>query len=76
MGWGTSYEPFWLSLSVIVSSDYNIASKVYVLYVSGDEGKLTVSGALAGNTVVGYVTQKDTFGQNTITVKLKGLAAL
>lgn len=59
-----------------VSSDYNLKSKVYVSYVSGNEGKLTVSGSAAGNTVVGYVVDKDTFGTNTITVKLKGLAAL
>lgn len=59
-----------------VSSDYSLGSKVYASYASGSEGKLTVSGAAAGNTVVGYVTQKDTFGPNTITVKLKGLAAL
>lgn len=59
-----------------VSSDFSISSKVYTSYVSGSEGKLTVSGAVAGNTVVGMVTQKDTFGPNTITVKLKGLAAL
>jgi hypothetical protein len=26
--------------------------------------------------VVGYVIDKDTFGPNTITVKLKGIAAL
>jgi hypothetical protein len=37
---------------------------------------LTVSGAIAGNTVVGVVVDKGTFGVNTITVKLKGLAAL
>jgi hypothetical protein len=59
-----------------VSSDYSIGSKVYASYATGSEGKLTVSGAAAGNTVVGYVTDKDTFGTNTITVKLKGLAAL
>jgi len=59
-----------------VSSDYSIGSKVYAEYSTGNEGKLTVSGSIAANTVVGYVTQKDTFGQNTITVKLKGLAAL
>lgn len=59
-----------------VSSDYNIGSKVYASYASGSEGKLTVSGSIAANTVVGYVTEKGTFGPNTITVKLKGLAAL
>jgi hypothetical protein len=59
-----------------VSSDYNIGSKVYPEYTSGNEGKLTASGAAAGNTAVGIVVDKGTFGTNTITVKLKGLAAL
>ena len=59
-----------------VSSDFNRGSKVFADYTSGNEGKLTVSGAAAGNTVVGYVVDKDVFGPNTITVKLKGLAAL
>ncbi len=59
-----------------VSSDYNIGSKVYAEYSSGNEGKLTVSGSIAANTVVGTVVNKDVFGVNTITVKLKGIAAL
>lgn len=59
-----------------VSSDYNIGSKLYAEYSTGNEGKITVSGSVAGNTVVGYVVGKDIFGPNTITVKLKGLAAL
>lgn len=59
-----------------VSSDYNYGSKVYAEYVSGSEGMPTVSGSVAGNTVVGTVVGKDIFGQNTITVKLRGFAAL
>lgn len=59
-----------------LSSTFTRGSKVYADYTSGNEGKLTVSGSVAGNTVVGYVVDKDVFGQNTITVKLKGLAAL
>lgn len=59
-----------------VSSDYVIGAKVYAEYVTGNEGKLTLSGAMGGNTAVGVVVDKGTFGTNTITVKLKGLAAL
>lgn len=59
-----------------VSSDYNIGSKVYVDYTSGNEGKLTVSGAVAANSVVGVVQDKGVFGQNTITVRMIGDAAL
>lgn len=59
-----------------VPSDYGNTSLVYTDYTAGNEGKLTASGAVAGNTVVGVVTMKDVFGQNSITVKLKGLAAL
>lgn len=59
-----------------VSSDYNIGSKVYAEYSTGNEGKLTVSGSVAGNTVVGHVIDKGTFGVNTITAVLKGSVAL
>jgi hypothetical protein len=59
-----------------VSSDYIIGAKVYAEYVAGHEGKLTLSGAMGGNNPVGVVIDKGTFGTNTITVKLKGLAAL
>jgi len=59
-----------------VSSDYAIGAQVFAEYVTGGEGKLTTSGTLAGNTVQGHVFQKDTFGQNTITVILKGHRAL
>jgi hypothetical protein len=59
-----------------VSSDYNYGSVVFADYTSGNEGKITASGAAAGNTVVGTVVGKDIFGQNTLTVKLRGAAAL
>jgi hypothetical protein len=59
-----------------LSSAYTRGTPVFVDYTAGNEGKLTVSGAAASNTVVGRVLDKDVFGQNTITVKLKGLAAL
>lgn len=59
-----------------VSSDYTRGFPVYSDYISGNEGKLTVSGSAAANTVVGSVWDKDVFGQNTITVLLKGHRAL
>jgi hypothetical protein len=59
-----------------VSSDFGIGSLVYTDYSSGNEGKITVSGTVAGNTVVGHVVNKGVFGQNTITVKLRGTAAV
>jgi hypothetical protein len=59
-----------------VSSDFNYGSFVYADYATGNEGKPTVSGAVAGNKVVGHVVGKDIFGQNTITIKLRGAAAL
>lgn len=59
-----------------VSSDFGIGSQVFADYTSGNEGKITVSGTIAGNTVQGHVWDKDTFGQNTITVVLKGRRAL
>jgi hypothetical protein len=59
-----------------VSSDYNYGSVVFADYVSGNEGKITVSGAAVASTVVGSVVGKDIFGVNTITVKLRGAAAL
>lgn len=59
-----------------VSSDYNYGSPVYAEYTSGNEGKITVSGAAVANTVVGHVQYKDVFGPNTITIKLRGEGAL
>lgn len=59
-----------------IISQFNPASLVYADYTAGNEGKITVSGAAAGNTAVGHVTQVGVFGQNTVTVKLKGHNAL
>jgi len=59
-----------------VISDYSYGSQVYAEYTSTHEGKITASGAAAGNTVVGHVMDKDVFGQNTLTVVLKGRRAL
>lgn len=47
---------------------YGVSDAVYAATSAGNEGKLTVS----GTTAVGFVTQKDVFGPNTITVKLFG----
>lgn len=55
-----------------VIGDYTVGAKVYVAIDPGDEGKIAASGTYA----VGHVTQKNVFGNNTITVKLKGTAAL
>lgn len=55
-----------------VSSDFNIGSLVYADYSTGNEGKITVSGSIAGNSVVGVVVNKGVFGQNTITIKAFG----
>lgn len=59
-----------------VSSDYNYGSKVYAQYTTGNEGKITASGGASGEVSVGFVVGKDIFGPNTLTVKLKGTAAL
>jgi hypothetical protein len=55
---------------------YGIGSALYTDYTTGNEGKLTVSGSVAANTVVGHVVDMNVFGANTITVKLKGRNAL
>lgn len=59
-----------------VSSDYNFGSLVYANYTSGNEGKITVSGGASGENAVGHVIGKGIFGVNTITVKLRGAAAV
>ena len=59
-----------------VSSDFNFGSLVYADYTTGNEGKITVSGGAAGEVSVGHVTGKEIFGKNTITVKLRGTAAI
>jgi hypothetical protein len=59
-----------------VSSDYSFGSLIFADYTSGNEGKVTASGAAAGNLAVGTVVGREIFGPNTITVKLRGVAAL
>jgi hypothetical protein len=56
--------------------DYHPATLVYADYVSGNNGKITISGAEAGGVSVGHVEYVDLFGKNTVTVKLKGHNAL
>lgn len=48
---------------------------VYASYASGHEGKLTASGVTSA-AALGFVVDKDVFGADTITVKLKGRNAL
>lgn len=55
-----------------VSADYNYSALVYAAFSSGNEGKLSATGAAA----VGFVVGKDIFGPDTITVKLRGHSAL
>jgi hypothetical protein len=57
-----------------VITNYGIGQRVYVAFDSGNEGKLTY--AASGTTIVGVVTQRETFGAGTLTVKLKGTDAL
>jgi hypothetical protein len=56
--------------------DFTVGSAIYSSYTTGNEGKITVSGSAGGNTSVGRVVGLGTFGPDTITVKLKGTAAL
>lgn len=56
-------------------SSYTIGAAVYAAYSSGDEGKITYASS-GVSTVVGHVRDKEVFGTNTLTVKLKGEAAL
>lgn len=59
-----------------IINDFAPGSLIYADYSSGNEGKITVSGLVAGNTAIGHVTQVDVFGKNTVTVKMKGHNAL
>jgi hypothetical protein len=57
-----------------VLSDYVIGSAVYVDFGSGTEGMLSYT---SGSTrSVGTVYAKEVFGDNTVTVKLKGVDGL
>lgn len=57
-----------------VINNYSIGQRLYVAFDSGNEGKLTY--ASSGTTVAAIVVQRETFGPGTLTVKLKGTAAL
>lgn len=59
-----------------VISDFNVGSQIFADYTTGNEGKITVSGAATGASSIGVVTMLNQFGQNTVTVKLKGHNAL
>lgn len=56
-------------------SSYTIGDAVYAAYTAGDEGKVTYASS-GVTTVIGHVRSKEVFGTNTLTVKLKGEAAL
>lgn len=55
-------------------TQYSIGQKLYTAFDSGNEGKLTY--ASSGTTVVAVVVGREIFGDGTLTVKLKGTAAL
>lgn len=57
------------------SSDFIKGAAVYASYASGHEGKLTTSGVTSA-AALGMVVDKDVFGVDTITVKLKGTGAI
>jgi hypothetical protein len=57
-----------------VITNYSIGQKLYTAFDSGNEGKLTY--AASGTTVVAVVVGREIFGEGTLTVKLKGTAAL
>lgn len=59
-----------------IISQYNYGSRIYADYTSGNEGKITVSGGASGEVVIGTVVGVQLFGQNTVTVKMKGRNAL
>lgn len=55
-------------------SQYSIGQRVYADFTTGNEGKFTY--ASSGTTVIGIVTQRETFGPGTLTIKVKGTEAL
>ncbi len=54
--------------------NYSIGQRLYTAFDSGNEGKLTH--ANSGTTIVAVVVDRERFGPGTLTVKLKGTAAL
>jgi hypothetical protein len=57
-----------------VITNYSIGQKLYTAFDSGNQGKLTF--ASSGTTAVAVVVERETYGPGTLTVKLKGTAAL
>lgn len=57
-----------------VITSYSIGQKLYTAFDSGNEGKLTF--AASGTTAVAVVVERETYGPGTLTVKMKGTAAL
>jgi hypothetical protein len=55
-------------------AQYSIGQKLYTAFDTGNQGKLTY--ASSGTTVVAVVVGRDDYGAGTLTVKLKGTAAL
>lgn len=55
-------------------SQYSIGQRVYSDFSSGNEGKFTY--ASSGTTIIGVVTERETYGPGTLTVKVKGTSAL
>lgn len=55
-------------------TQYSIGQRLYTAFDSGNEGKLTY--ASSGTTVVAVVVERETYGEGTLTVKLKGTSAL
>ncbi len=58
-----------------LASTFVKGAPVYASYASGHEGKLTASGVTSA-TSLGMVVDKDVFGADTITVKLRGTSAI
>lgn len=58
------------------SSTYSPGDLVYAEYSSGNEGKVTRALSSGTGVPVGIVEQVDTFGAETVTVRMRGVAAL
>lgn len=73
--WDEGYFTYGSGNYVAPLSSYTLGAKVYVAYDSGSEGKITYA-ASGVTTAVGTVYKKEVFGTETLTVRLKGSAAL
>lgn len=58
-----------------LASTFTKGAAIYASYASGHEGKLTASG-VTNAASLGMVVDRDVFGTDTITVKLKGTNAI